>query len=113
MVVSFRPAGQDEHVVLPGLAVDLPAEQFVQLVLPGWSLYFPETQLVQAVSLVLPSTTLYFPAAQSVQTLEPLIQYVPAGQHAEEAIEPPPLTPSNIWVLLAVLTTQVGPQRGA
>ena len=55
----------------------------------------------------------YVPTAQSVQTLEPLIQYVPAGQHAEEAIEPPPLTPLNILYWLAVLSTQEGPQRGA
>ena len=55
----------------------------------------------------------YLPAEQSVQTLEPLIQYVPAGQHAEEAIEPPPLTLWNILVLVAVLSTQEGPQRGA
>ena len=85
--------------MLPGLAVDLPAEQFVQavsLVLPGWSLYLPWSQSVQASSVVLPGWSLYLPLAQSVQTLEPLIQYVPAGQHAEEAIEPPPLTHLNI-----------------
>ena len=68
---------------------------------------------VQASSDLLPSCSLYFPAAQSVQTLEPSIQYVPAGQHAEEAIEPPPLTYLNILTWLAVLSTQEGPQRGA
>ena len=55
----------------------------------------------------------YFPASQSVQTLEPLVQYVPAEQHAEEAIEPPALTLLNILSIVAVLSTQEGPQRGA
>ena len=80
--------------------------------LPSWSLYLPSAQSLQADCAVPPGWSAYFPAAQSVQTLEPPIQYVPAGQHAEEAIEPCS-TPSNIPPLVAVLSTQEGPQRGS
>ena len=104
------------QLVLPVLAVDLPAGQSAQAsaaVPPDRLLNLPMAQSVQSASDVLPSWSLYFPAAQSVQTLEPWIQNVPAGQHAEVAIEPPPLTPTNIASFLAVLSTQEGPQRGA
>jgi hypothetical protein len=40
----------------------------------------------------------YCPAPQSVQTLEPAIQYDPAGQQATAAMEPPRLTRANMLV---------------
>ena len=91
---QWTPAAEEARVGgVVGVVVERPAAQGLQETGPSWALYFP--------------------AAQSGQTLEPPIQYVPAGQHAEEAIEPPPLTLRNILDLVAVLSTQEGPQRGA
>jgi hypothetical protein len=103
---------QAAAVVFPACKLYFPAAQFVQaaVAFPALcTLYFPATQFLQA---VFPSSSLYFPAPQSVQMPELMIQYDPAGQHAETAMEPS-LTESNMPSLFAALSTHVGLQSGS